>query len=375
VYRANPITPFNIRIGWVLASRIARVRLDEKARREAMALDPQGVAVSDPHGLALSPDEQQVAVAASGTHELLLMRVPGLPLIDFGGSDHIDAKLLADKERFTRIPLGGRPMAVRYSRDGKRIYIANYLLNSVQIVDAQARKLTHNLPLGGPATPSLARQGEAIFLDGQRSLDQWYSCHSCHYEGHTNAVTMDTRNDGTDRTFKTILSLRNVVHTGPWTWHGWQKDLDLAMRKSLTDSMLGPKPSEADVKALIAYLGTLTPPPNPYRHADGSLSPAAQRGAVVFRSQKAQCQRCHGGPHFTDGKIHEVGTGERRDAYTGYNPPTLIGVYDRMKYLHDGRAKSLAEVFTGAHDPDELNHNGKLTRDELADLVEYLKTL
>ena len=45
VYRNNPITAGNIRLGWVLASRIARVRLDGPARREAMSLDPQGKAI------------------------------------------------------------------------------------------------------------------------------------------------------------------------------------------------------------------------------------------------------------------------------------------------------------------------------------------
>src|SRR5207244_1700465 len=114
VYRHNPITPGNIRLGWVLASRIARVRLGKPARREAISLDPQGQAVADPHGLALSPDEQWMVCAASGTQELLVYKLPGLPFQDYGGpGDHIDAKLLKDPERFFRIPLGGRPMAVR----------------------------------------------------------------------------------------------------------------------------------------------------------------------------------------------------------------------------------------------------------------------
>src|SRR5690606_32469007 len=51
-YRDNPITPGNIRLGWVLASRVARIRLDEETRREALSLDPPGKAVADPHGLA-----------------------------------------------------------------------------------------------------------------------------------------------------------------------------------------------------------------------------------------------------------------------------------------------------------------------------------
>jgi len=376
VYRQNPITPGNIRLGWVLASRIARVRLDKPARREAISLDPQGQAIADPYGLALSPDEQWVACAASGTQELLVYKLPGLPFQDYGGpGDHIDAKLLKDSERFFRIPLGGRPMAVRFSRDGKNVFVANYLLKAVQGVNIAQRKVAHTIALGGAKEPSLARRGEAIFYDGKRSLDQWYSCHSCHYEGHTNAVTMDTRNDGRFGNFKSVLSLRNVTHTGPWTWHGWQTDLKQAMRKSLTESMLGKEPSDAEVEALIAYLDTLKPPPNPFRNSDGSLNETAKRGEAVFHGRVASCARCHSGEYFTDGKIHDVGTGERGDVYKGYNPPSLIGIYDRAKYLHDGRAKSLEAALTGDHDPDKVTGNGKLSPRELQDLIEYLKSL
>jgi cytochrome c peroxidase len=302
--------------------------------------------------------------------------LPGLPFQDYGGpGDHIDAKLLKDPERFFRVPLGGRPMAARFSRDGKSVYVANYMLNAVQVVEPGQRKVVRMIPLGGPKEPSLARRGEAIFYDGKRSLDQWYSCHSCHYEGHTNAVSMDTRNDGRFGNFKTVLSLRNVTRTGPWTWHGWQTDLTAAMRKSLTESMLGREPSTDDVAALVAYLDTLRPPPNPYRNADGSLSEAAKRGAAVFRGKVANCVRCHSGEYFTDGKVHDVGTGERGDVYKGYNPPSLVGCYDKIQYLHDGRAKSLEQALTDDHDPDKVTGNGKLSPQELKDLIEYLKSL
>jgi YVTN family beta-propeller protein len=376
VYRHNPITANNIRIGWVLASRIARVRLDEKARREAISLDPQGQAIADPHGLALSPDEKTLVCAASGTHELLVYRVPGLPFMDYGGpGDHIDANLLKDRDRFYRIDLGGRPMAVRFAADGKRVYVANYLPNAVQIVDLATRKVERTISLGGPAEPSMARKGEAIFYDGRRSLDQWYSCHTCHYEGHVNAVSMDTKNDGRFGNFKTVLSLRNIDKTGPWFWHGWAKDLNAALKQSLTETMLGKSPSDDDVKALRAFLETLTYPPNPYRTSDGALTEGAKRGETVFKSDKAGCIRCHSGTYFTDGKVHEVGTGERGDVYRGYKPPSLMGVHSRLLLLHDGRAKSLEDLLKGAHNPAKVTHKGDLTASELSDLVEYLKSL
>ncbi len=375
VYRNNPITPGNIRLGWVLASRIARVRLDGPARREAMSLDPQGKAIADVDGLALTSDESRLVVSASGTHELLVYRTAGLPLKDYGGSDHIDPELLQDDDRFHRIELGGRPMGLRIGHDDKTAYVANYLDNSVQVVDLAERKIARTIPLGGPATPSLARRGEAIFYDAKKSLDQWYSCHTCHYEGGGNSVPTDTTNDGSPFTFKTVLPLTHLADTGPWTWHGWQTDLHAALKKSLTETMLGPPPTDDDAHALLAYVRSLEEPPNPFRQKDGSLSPAAERGQIVFNSANAACATCHSGPHFTDGQIHDVGLGSPRDRYKGFNTPSLRGVYTRVKLLHDGRADSLESVLTGDHSPEKVSGSAPLYNEELNDLVEYLKSL
>jgi len=366
----------NIKEGWVLGSRLGRVRLDGRVRREAIALDPPGLAVADPHGLALSPDEKTLVASASGTHELLVFRMAGLPWQDFGGpGDHMNPQLLKDKDRFHRIELGGRPMAVRFAKDGKRVFVANYLSNDVQVVDLEGRKVTRTISLGGPKEPSLVRRGEAIFHDGRRSVDQWYSCHSCHHEGHAGAVTMDTRNDGRIGFAKTVPSLRHVTKTGPWNWHGWQKDLGDVVQKSFVDSMQGKRASDDDLNAMLAFLDTLAPPPNPYRDADGNPTEAAKRGEKVFQGAKAACARCHSGEYFTDGKIHNVGLGKPNDRYKGHNPPTLLGIYDRVLYLHDGRSRSLEDLLKGPHNPDKVTGNGDLTPDELRDLIEYLKSL
>lgn len=369
IYRQQPITTGNIRLGWVLGSRIARVRLDEQARREAITLDPQGEAVADPTGIALSGDETHLYCTAAGTHELLIYRLPDLPFQDYGNPDHIDADLLKDRDRFCRVQLGGRPMKIRVGPDGF-VYVANYLLNAVQVVDPVAKKIVRTIALGGPEQPSLARQGEAIFYDGKRSLDQWYSCHSCHFEGGTNAVAMDTKNDGRFGNYKVVLDLHNVAHTGPWTWHGWQTSLEQAMTKSLTESMQGPEPKPGDVAALVAYLETLKPAPNSH-----AIDDAARRGEAVFRSEKADCARCHSGRYFTDGKIHSVGLESRGDVYKGYNTPSLLGVHDRPLLLHDGRARSLRDLLTRHHDPDRLTGKGALSEAELNDLIAYLNSL
>jgi len=375
VYRNNPISAGNIRLGWVMASRIARLRMDGPARREAMSLDPQGKAIADVHGLALTSDESRLIVSASGTHELLVYKTADLPLKDYGGTDHIEPELLKDAERFHRIELGGRPMGLRIGKDDNTVYVANYLGNSVQIVDLRGRKLARTIALGGPDAQSLTRQGEAIFYDARRSLDQWYSCHTCHYEGGTTSVVTDTTNDGSPFTFKTVLPLHQLHETGPWTWHGWQTDLRAAMRKSLTETMLGPQPTEADVDASLAYFQSLELPPNPFRNKDGSLTESAERGRALFESDRAACATCHSGPHFTDGQVHDLGLGSPKDRYEGYNTPTLRGVYQKVKLLHDGRADSLEALLTGPHAPEKVAGSGKLNEQEVRDLVEYLKSL
>lgn len=376
VYRSNPITAGNIRLGWVLASRIGRVRLDEEAYREAISLDVPREAVADPHGLALSRDEERLVVSAPGTHELLVYHLPELPFIGTGGpGDLIDRKLLGNVDVFFRLELGGRPMGLEMADDSRTLYVANSLKNSVQVVDVVEGTIKGEIPLGGPETQSLARKGEAIFYDGRRSLDHWYSCHSCHQQGGTNARPMDTQNDGSDMTFKTVLPLQNISHTKPWTWHGWQEDLDAAMKKSMTSTMLGPNPTPDDVAALIAYLETLKLPRNPFREKDGSLSAQAQRGKAIFESDKAGCATCHTGDYFTDGKVHDVGLGSEDDKYQGFNTPTLVGVYRRVRFLHHGRAKSLEDLLTGLHAPSKVAGTEDLTEAELKDLIAYLKSL
>ena len=231
------------------------------------------------------------------------------------------------------------------------------------------------IEIGGPAAPSLERRGEAIFYDGGRSLDQWYSCHSCHYDGGNNAVTMDTKNDGSYGTFKTVPALHNVTRTAPWTWHGWQTDLNAGVHKSLTETMLGPAPTDQDVQALIAYFDQMRPAPNPHRKPNGALSDAAQRGEQVFKSEKAGCANCHRGAEFTDGEIHDVGLGSPKDVYQGFNTPSLRGVYNKVRLLHHGRAQSIQEALQDLHAPQKVTGRGELSADELADLVEYVKSL
>ena len=382
--RGFAATAGNIDLGWVLGQRLTRVKLDGSDDYATISLDPQGRAAGDAYGMAVSRDGRYLAVGCGGTHEVMLFRTDQrrLPWRVNGSRDLMHAELLKNDGRFRRVDTGGRPTELAFAPDGKTLYAANDFANAVQVIDADAARVVRTISLGGPAEPSLARRGEMIFHDATRSFNQWFSCATCHSDGHTNGLDFDTLNDGRQdlstahrRSRKKVPSLRRVTHTGPWTWHGWQDSLDRAMFASFTKTMQGKQPSEDDVKAIVAYLGTLDYPRNPYRNPDGSLSDSAKRGEAVYWSAKAACNTCHGGPELTDGKIHVVGLEEPDDAYCGYNPPSLRGVYDKDPYLHDARSKTLRDALTGPHNPDSVNGLGALTDRELDDLLAYLKSL
>ena len=382
--RGFATTRSNIDLGWVLGQRLTQVIFEGKGEYAAMALDPQGKAAGDAHGVAVSENGLFLAVGCGGTHEVMLFRTDGerLPWRYGNSRDLMPVLLVDDAKRFRRVDTGGRPTELAFAPDGTTLYVANYLGDSVQVINADSAAVIKTIALGSPSEISLERRGEILFHDAQRSFNQWYSCNTCHSDGHTNGLDFDTLNDGLQdlstshlRSRKKVPTLRRVTKTGPWTWHGWQTDLDDAMIESFTKSMQGQRPTTEDVNALIAYLDSLDYPRNPNRAADGSLTEQAKRGEAIFRSSKAACNACHGGPEFNDRKIHVVGLEEPDDAYTGYNPPSLVGTYDKDPYLHDGRSRTLLDALKGPHNPDSVTGLGELNEVEMNDLIAYLKSL
>jgi cytochrome c peroxidase len=370
VRRDFPVTRTNIEEGWVIDSRLTRLALKAEVAPAVwqMALDIKGRAVGDPHGLAFAPTARWLALTASGTQELLLLDTQAIPWNAGDPGDFLDPALEKDN-RFRRISLGGRPMALAFRAHADVAVIANYLLDAVQIVDVQAGKIVRTIPLGSAKEPGPARQGEALFYDARRSHNQWFSCHTCHVDGHTCGLNFDTLNDDSYGTPKLTPSLHNVTRTGPWTWHGRQKDLGASIVKSLTTTMFGPKPTPSETTALLAFLETLAPPPNPHRQP----AVAVRRGEMLF-NDKARCSRCHSPPYFTSPRLYDVQLEAEGSPYKLWNPPSLLGLYDRGPYLHDGRAKTLDEVLQKHHTPDMLGGQ-KLTDAELSDLKAFLLSL
>ena len=55
--------------------------------------------------------------------------------------------------------------------------------------------------------------------------------------------------------------------------------------------------------------------------------------------------------------------------------PQLTNVVNSAPYLHDGSAQTLEEIWTVVIPQDKHGITSDLTKDDLNDLIEYLKTL
>ncbi len=362
--RDFPVTRENIEEGWVIDSRLTRlaVKADVVPAAWQIALDVKGKAVSDPHGLAFSPSGRWLTVTGSGTQELLLLKADAIPWNAGDPGDFLDPTLQQDAN-FRRIPLGGRPMALVYRGKHDVAVIANYLLDAVQVVNLPTGKM-RTIPLGSPKEKSPARQGETLFYDARRSHNQWFSCHTCHVDGHTCGLNFDTLNDDSYGTPKLTPSLFNVTKTGPWTWHGRQKDLGAGVAKSFTTTMFGPQPTKAETAAMLAFLDTLTPPPRivlrQARRSTAAANRCSRTRPVAFA---AICQTFTTSPGVYDVRSLEA----EGSPYKLWNPPSLLGLYDRGPYLHDGRARTLDDVLRKHHTPESLGGD-KLTEDRASRL-------
>src|SRR5271168_1409455 len=169
--RRFPTTRNNIDLGWVLGQRLTRVPLDGSVSYAALSLDTQGKAVSDAHGVAVSRDEKYIAISCGGTHEVMIFQtdLKRLPWRSNGSRDLIAPELLKKDGRHRRVDLGGRPTELAFAPDAKALYVANYLADAVQVIDAESAQLLRTIPLGGPQKLSLARRGEVLFHEAARS--------------------------------------------------------------------------------------------------------------------------------------------------------------------------------------------------------------
>jgi cytochrome c5 len=137
----------------------------------------------------------------------------------------------------------------------------------------------------------------------------------------------------------------------------------------------------AKLPALQAYQLSLPAPPPPAGSFDAA---AAARGKLLFNG-RAQCARCHSGPHLTDAneRLHlpsevvsepepnGIPSYASRSATKQYRTAPLRGVWQHAPYFHNGSAQTLEAVVRRYNERQTLG----LADAEIADIAQYLKSL
>ena len=373
--------------GWMNTHALNLIDTEKRKLRYTVLLDDVDLGAANPWGVVCSPDGKYICVAHSATHEVSLIDQAAL-LAKLSKVPRRDESKLSDDE-YEALPenpandlsfLGGIRQRIKLKGNGPRgvaivngnLYAAEYFSGSIAVIPlAGTEHAAQSLPLGPtqPMTPE--RQGEMLFNDAvTMCFQQWQSCSSCHPDGRMDAVNWDLLNDGIGNP-KSTRSLVYCAETPPVMARGVRANAAVAVRTGMKFIQFM-EPTEEKANPVYRYIQSLRPVPSPYL-LNGELSPDAEHGKAIF--ERAFCSECHSGPHYTDLKLHKVGTGDGMESGATYKTPLLNEVWRTAPYLHDGRAATLEEVLTKFNPHDEHGNTSDLSPGERADLVEYLKSL
>jgi YVTN family beta-propeller protein len=341
-----------------------------------------------PFGIAIAPDQSRVYLSASGSDEVAILDLQRL-IAAACAPDHDQlANDLSASARYVRarIPVGRNPRGIVLSPDGSRLYVANRLDDTVSILDTTQGKVVGTIALGGPAIIDPRRRGERLFYSSKFSFQGQFGCANCHLDSTFDGLAWDLEPDGLGVDIVDNRSIEDVASTAPYKWNGGNPDLY---------TECGPRTErfffrsqgfrDADLADLVTYIASIPLRPNRYRLPDGELTPAQERGKAIFERTKRKdgsplrdkdrCSFCHSGKYHTNRQLADVGTGTPTDRSPLLDVPHLTNIALSAPYLHDGSARSLEEIWTVFNPKDTHGVTNDLTKDELNDLIEYLKTL
>jgi YVTN family beta-propeller protein len=356
-----------------------------------------------PWGVAITPDKSKIFVTTAGSESVTVIDVR--KLLDFALNfahnrrqsfvnnlaNNLASNLVNDLSAATnyvtaRIPVGRNPRGVLLSPDGKRLYVANRLDDNISVIDTSTERVVSTIDLGGPKTVNALRHGEQIFFTADYAFQGQFGCANCHLDATIDGLQWDLEPDGFGKDIVDNRSLESLAGTEPFKWNGGNPDMPTECGPRTEKFFYRSQSYNAqELSDLVSFVYSLPYRPNRYRLANGELTPAQERGKAIFEREKYkngnpipeknQCAYCHSGPKYTNQRQVDVGTGKSTDRSPVIDVPQLPNVAYSAPYLHDGSARSLEEIWTVFNPKDTHGVSNDLTKDELNDLIEYLKTL
>jgi len=376
--------------GWTITNGLGIAWRD--GRVDQVLLDEPTMCFPDPADVAVTPDGRLALVTSSGSDRVAVVSVPKLIEIVQNASPHDRAHVLPNHlgkptEFVTKhIPTPTSPRGVVITADGTTSFVANSLDDSLTVIDLGTLEAVERIDLGGPTIITKTRRGERLFHSADITFRRQFSCHSCHPDGHVDGLSYDIEPDGLGCDPVDNRTLRGILDTAPFKWTGLNPSLPRQCGPRLAVFFTRIQPFEPDeLSALEDYICSIPRPPNRYRPLGAELTGPQRRGKAIFERSRTndgrvipesgRCVTCHRPPLYTDRQTHDVGTKMRLDTKSSFDAPHLSNIYDSAPYLHNGIAETLEEIWTTYNRYDQHGVTNDLTKDQLNDLIEFLKTL
>jgi len=377
--------------GWTITNGLAVIWKDEGVVDQVL-LDEPNFAFSDATDVFFTPDGQWALVTSCTSDRVAVVDVPRLLSILKRATLHEIKEVLpnhrgkATEFVVKHIPTERAPRGLTIAPDGRLAYVCNSLDDSLTVIDIATMEAIGRIDLGGPKEISKVRFGERLFNDSKITFQRQFSCHSCHPDGHIDGMIYDIEADGIGVSHVDNRTLRGINDTPPFKWEGTNPSLARQCGARLAVFFTRGAPFTAEeLSAVDNYVCTIPRPPNRYRPLGAPLTGAQRRGKAIFERTMTndgrtipvdnRCVTCHCPPLYTDRTKRDVGTREKLDRTGLFDVPHLNNIYDSAPYLHNGMAPTLEEIWTVYNPHDKHGVSNDMTKDQLNDLIEYLKTL
>ena len=349
-------------------------------------LDELECYASQPFGVAIAPDKSRIYVTSGGSEIVTVVDVPRmLRFIHAHNGPFVQDLSASANYVVARIAVGLNPRGLTLTRDGRRLFVANRLDDTISLIDTRTNRVTSTITLAGPKTITALRHGEQTFYTARYSFQGQIGCANCHIDSSFDGIQWNLEPDGFGRSIVDNKLLEGVKDTEPYKWTGTNPNIP---------TECGPRTEKyfwrsenydnLTLADLTVYVRSIAPRPNRWRLAGGELTPPQERGQAIFERsvdkfkkpipEYNRCSYCHSGPKGTNQKIVDVGTRKPTDNTGLLKAPPLTNIALTAPYLHDGSARSLEEIWTVYNPEDKHGRTNELTKDELNDLIEYLRT-
>ena len=339
-----------------------------------------------PFGVAITPDKSRIFVTCGGSEEVTVVDAPRLlRFIHTHPGSHASDLSASANYVISRIPIGHDPRGVLLTRDGSKLLVANRLDDTISVIDTRTNKLTSTIPLNGPRQLSVLRKGEQTFYTSRYSFQGQIGCANCHIDSTFDGLQWDLEPDGFGRDVVDNRPIEAVKDTEPYKWNGGNPNLPTECGPR-TEKFFWRAENYDDLTLtdLVVYVRSLPPRPNRWRLPAGELTAAEERGKALFNRsvdkfhnpipETNRCGYCHSGSKGTNQKSFDVGTKRATDNSGLLDTPQLTNIAITGPYLHDGSANTLEQIWTIFNPEDKHGRTNDLTKDELNDLIEYLRT-